>query len=87
MMRHDRRRFLTTSAAGLLGGGFACQAMAQMPGERPPQDRSVEVLNPRARVPVSLIIDDSTCLVNLNRFAIPQFAAAWGNQRYFQRCS
>jgi hypothetical protein len=25
-------------------------------------------------VPVSLIIDDSTCLVNLNKFAIPQFA-------------
>jgi hypothetical protein len=31
------------------------------------------VLNPRARVPVSIIIDDSTCLVNLNKFAIPQF--------------
>jgi len=32
---------------------------------------------------VSLIIDDSTCLVNLNRFAIPQFAATWGEERYF----
>ncbi|MBC8354891.1 MAG: hypothetical protein H8E66_23175 [Planctomycetes bacterium] len=53
-----------------------------MPGERPKQDASIKVLNPRNRVPVSLIIDDSTCLVNLNRFAIPQFAAAWNNERY-----
>jgi len=49
-----------------------------MQGERPKQDETVRVLNPRGRVPVSLIIDDSTCLVNLNRFAIPQFATAWG---------
>jgi hypothetical protein len=27
---------------------------------------------------VGWIIDDSTCLVNLNRFAMPQFAATWG---------
>lgn len=31
------------------------------------------LLNPRGRVPVSLIIDDSTCLVNLAHFCIPQF--------------
>jgi hypothetical protein len=43
----------------------------------------VTVLNPQDRVPVSLIIDDSTCLVNLNRFAIPQFAAAWGRKKEF----
>ncbi|MCA9247438.1 MAG: hypothetical protein KDA42_09995 [Planctomycetales bacterium] len=47
---------------------------AQVAGQRPSQDASVEVLNPRTRVPLSFIIDDSTCLVNLNRFAIPQFA-------------
>ena len=33
------------------------------------------VLNPRHRVPVGLIIDDSTCLVNLNRFAVPKGAS------------
>lgn len=33
------------------------------------------------RVPVSLIIDDSTCLVNLNRYSVPQFAEAWQTQR------
>jgi hypothetical protein len=41
----------------------------------------VTVINPRARVPVGLIIDDSTCLVNLNRFAMPQFDAAFGGTR------
>ncbi|MDP7252945.1 MAG: hypothetical protein QGF00_25300 [Planctomycetota bacterium] len=45
-------------------------------GERPFQEPAVKVVNPRLRVPVSLIIDDSTCLVNLNRFAIPQFIAS-----------
>ena len=48
-----------------------------LPGERPRQDAGVRVLNPRGRVPVSLIIDDSTCLVNLAHFGIPAFAEAW----------
>jgi hypothetical protein len=82
----SRRDFLHTSAsaAGALGLGLAgAKLLAQerstpVPGERPPQDKEVQVLNPRGRVPVSFIIDDSTVLVNLNRFAIPQFDAAWG---------
>jgi len=45
----------------------------------------VSVLNPRNRVPVSLIIDDSTCLVNLNRLAVPQFAEAWGKRQVFRQ--
>ena len=53
------------------------------PGERPLQDAGVQVLNPRTRVPVSLIIDDSTCLVNLAHFGIPAFAEAFPD-RYLQ---
>jgi hypothetical protein len=53
------------------------------PGERPRQDASVRVLNPRCRVPLSLIIDDSTCLVNLAHFCIPQFAEVFPD-RYRQ---
>ena len=86
MRQLDRRRFLEQAAIGAVACGWGLgnsEVIAQMPGERPAQDPTVEVLNPRRRVPVSLIIDDSTCLVNLNRFAIPQFAAAWGNRRYF----
>ncbi|MBM3824704.1 MAG: hypothetical protein FJ404_17775 [Verrucomicrobia bacterium] len=50
---------------------------AQSPGQRPPAHPGVEVLNPRHRVPVGLIIDDSTCLVNTNKFAMPQFDEAF----------
>ena len=51
------------------------QADAPEPGERPPAPpQGVRMINPRGRVPVSLIIDDSTPLVNLAHFAIPQFA-------------
>ena len=47
---------------------------AQDAGARPPRPAAgVTVINPRGRVPVSLIIDDSTCLVNLAHFGIPQF--------------
>lgn len=51
-----------------------------LPGERPPQADDVTVLNPRCRVPLSLIIDDSTCLVNLAHFCIPQFAEVFPDQ-------
>lgn len=68
--RSTRRSFLQSSALAL-GSGL----LAQSPGDRPKRDAAVSVLNPRGRVPVSIIIDDSTCLVNLNKFAIPQFAA------------
>jgi len=40
----------------------------------------VEVLNPFNRPPVSLIIDDSTCLVNMVYFGIPQFAEVFPDQ-------
>ncbi len=67
-----RRRFLQS-----LAGAAAATALGQSPGERPTRSPGLTVLNPRHRVPVSYIIDDSTCLVNLNRFAMPQFDAAF----------
>ena len=77
-----RRDFLgrleTAAAAGVLG--LTGSAAAQTPGERPIQAADVVVLNPATKVPVSLIIDDSTCLVNLNRFAMPQFDKAFGGK-------
>ena len=66
-----RRAFLRLAAAA------SASAFAQAPGERPARAGGVEVINPRGRVPVGLIIDDSTCLVNLNRFAMPQFDQAF----------
>jgi hypothetical protein len=81
MRTHTRREFVATAAASLGAATAALRApalLAQLPGERPPRAEGLTVLNPRARVPVGLIIDDSTCLVNLNRFAMPQFDQAFG---------
>ena len=77
----SRREAIRTGSNALLGMA-ASAAFAQGPGERPSQSGQVEILNPRTRVPLSIIIDDSTCLVNLNRFAIPQFSAGWNYERY-----
>lgn len=71
--RRDVLRWMATGAAAI----SLPPARAQQPGERPPPSRGAQVVLPRLRVPVALIIDDSTCLVNLNRFAIPQFQDAW----------
>ena len=76
-----RRAFLQSSAAPLF---VASNLAAQERGERPPAPPDgVQVLHPRERVPLAWIIDDSTCLVNLNRFSIPQFAATFPD-RYQQ---
>jgi hypothetical protein len=75
----DRRRFLQSAAALA-----STRLLAQSAGDRPTRSAAVEVLHPRGRAPVSMIIDDSTCLVNLNHFSIPQFRAAWGNRQYDQ---
>lgn len=75
----SRRRFLQTSAAALAATALRPSPTFAdpPPGERPQQSENVTVLNPRDRVPVSLIIDDSTCLVNLAHFGIPQFAEVY----------
>jgi hypothetical protein len=83
----SRREFLRTSAAGaaaaMLAGRWS-PAFAEPPaGERPQRAEGVEVLNPQGRVPISFIIDDSTCLVNAAYFKIPQFAEVFPD-RYQQ---
>ncbi len=75
-----RRQFARQSVLGGAGIGLASSfssLLAQVPGDRPQRVGKVTVLNPGGRVPVSLMIDDSTCLVNLNRFAMPQFDTAF----------
>jgi len=87
MRNLDRRQFTRRVSLGLAGtslGLDAAPAPAQVPGDRPANaGGGVRVLNPRDRVPLSLIIDDSTCLVNLAHFAIPQFAEIFP-ERYRQ---
>lgn len=87
MTATSRRRFLELAALGTSTLASSTRSIgAQVAGERPVRSSGVTVLNPRGRVPVGLIIDDSTCLVNLNRFAMPQFNAAFGgtNKAYLR---
>ena len=75
-----RRKFLRQTSLGAAAASLnsaSSSLLAQIAGDRPSRAEGVTVLNPRARVPVGLIIDDSTCLVNLNRFAMPQFDTAF----------
>jgi hypothetical protein len=92
----SRRHFLARTGVGLglacgAARGIAGAALpfvmtapyagAQEAGQRPPQrPAGVRVVNPRSRVPVSLIIDDATCLVNLAHFGIPQFQEVFPNE-------
>ncbi|MDD4107839.1 MAG: hypothetical protein PHH93_03875 [Prolixibacteraceae bacterium] len=77
-MKQNRRTFVkTTGKAGI--------AVALTPSLNLLNSNSynVEVVNPLNRVPVSMIIDDSTCLVNMAYYGIPQFAAVFPD-RYKQ---
>ena len=83
----SRRRFLQHATLGATALALNARSLgAQVAGERPARADGISVLNPRGRVPVGLIIDDSTCLVNLNRFAVPQFntAFAGANKAYLR---
>jgi hypothetical protein len=80
-MNSNRRDFIKHSTVAMAGLGLTtASAVAQIPGDRPERTGNVTVLPPCGRVPVSLIIDDSTCLVNLAHFGIPQFAQTFPAQ-------
>jgi hypothetical protein len=74
-MKYSRRLFVKT--AGM--GSIALSAFPEM-NLLPGKSVSVKVLNPFNRSPVSLIIDDSTCLVNMAHFGIPQFGEIFPDQ-------
>ncbi|GIW86564.1 MAG: hypothetical protein KatS3mg108_0888 [Isosphaeraceae bacterium] len=81
----SRRDLLRLTGAGLaapFGLSSRPQPNPDPPlGDRPPPPPpSLQILNPLDRVPVSLIVDDSTALVNLAHFAIPQFAEVFPSQ-------
>ncbi|UCD50619.1 MAG: twin-arginine translocation signal domain-containing protein [Phycisphaerales bacterium] len=70
-----RRDFLKAAAlAGAALGSSERLVLGQDKGARPGQSAEVAIVNPCGRVPLSFIIDDSTCLVNMAHFGIPQFA-------------
>ena len=75
-MKLTRRKFV--KAAGIGSLALATTPLAKVLAE--PTPMTAEVVNPFNRVPVSLIIDDSTCLVNLAHYGIPQFAEVFPDQ-------
>lgn len=83
--RGTRRDFLGATASGWaaasLGGGISAADEAA----RVPAIADVRVGLPRGRVPLSFIIDDSTCLVNMGHFCTPQFAEAWPDRQEYQK--
>ncbi len=84
----NRRAFLagTAAAAATLHGWRSPSVFAQAPpGERPQQDDSARIVFPRARLPLTFIIDDSTCLVNMGHFCIPQFHACYPDRPVYQK--
>jgi len=66
----NRRQFIRTSAISSLSIKPIASSFARADSEI----KSIEILNPQGRVPVSMIIDDSTALVNMAYYGIPQFA-------------
>ncbi len=80
MTQLTRRGLLATGLLGVSGmirPAIGRSWRRQETGDRPLACPSARPVNPRGRVPVALIIDDSTCLVNLAHFAIPQFATVF----------
>ncbi|MFM7058926.1 MAG: hypothetical protein ACKO2P_18605, partial [Planctomycetota bacterium] len=94
-MSTSRRRFLRTTAAAsttlLPPAWFGSRSLMAAPfqqaprGERPAQDPALKLLFPRARIPATFIIDDSTCLVNMGHFGIPQFHACYPDRAAYQK--
>ena len=78
----SRRRFLTTTA---ITAAACSQSSAEdnAPGKLAPTE--VRVVLPRGRVPLSFVIDDSTCLVNMGHYCTPQFATAWPQRAEYKK--
>lgn len=76
-----RRDFLTTAAA-LVATPFAARPHFAWASDAAPM---AEAVLPRDRVPLSFIIDDSTCLVNMGHFCMPQFASAWPDRQEYKQ--
>ena len=87
-LKPSRRRFLASSAALATAGLSTARSSNAAAQDNSPAliaATDVRVLLPRARVPLSFIIDDSTCLVNMGHFCTPQFATAWPTRDEYKK--
>ena len=77
-MKQNRRTFVKNTGKASVAVALS-HSLKLLPGNA----LIAEVINPLNRVPVSMIIDDSTCLVNMAYYGIPQFAEVFPD-RYKQ---
>lgn len=73
----SRRNFIIKSTAGTIGMMTGSHLGTSSANHATP---TVRILNPKNRNPVSLIIDDSTSLVNMAHYGIPQFKEVFPEQ-------
>lgn len=82
-MGASRRDFV--GAAALAGLSLGSSLSSSWAAEAVVEPWKVTVELPRGRVPLSFIIDDSTCLVNMGKYCMPQFAATYPQRTDYQR--
>ncbi len=80
----SRRSFNRAAVSSALLGSLGCPSVRLLSGQVV-ETKGIEILLPRNRVPLSFIIDDSTCLVNMGYFCTPQFATAWPDRAEYQK--
>ena len=87
-----RRSFLATGISVAANSGLVklvADDDARITSRRPAgtgrEAQGLEVLMPRNRVPLSFVIDDSTCLVNMGHFCTPQFAEALPHRTEYKK--
>ncbi len=80
-MVFSRRHFVSLATAQSL----ACMTVGNALGQAAPASSKLQVELPRNRVPLSFIIDDSTCLVNMGKFCMPQFATALPEREEYKK--
>ena len=87
-----RRSFLATGISVAANSGLVklvADDDARITSRRPAgtgrEAQGLEVLMPRNRVPLSFVIDDSTCLANMGHFCTPQFAEALPHRTEYKK--
>jgi hypothetical protein len=79
----SRREFIRCTGSAI--AATACTSWQSIIAQTIRRPEPFEVLHPRNRVPLSFIIDDSTCLVNMGHFCMPQFAEAWPDRQIYKK--
>ncbi|MEZ6122081.1 MAG: hypothetical protein R3C49_02760 [Planctomycetaceae bacterium] len=81
----NRRQFLRTTSTGVAAGLVSAAGLRADETAGGALSTGVEVLHPYGRIPLSFVIDDSTCLVNMGHFCTPQFAECYPDRAEYRK--